>query len=74
MDLKDKILKIGVSADDKAPSTLSFSSNPVREETLSALTMLGFASAPSQKVIDKILKEQPEVTVEQALKLALKMV
>ncbi len=73
VDLKDKILKIGISADDKTPATLSFAGNPVREETLSALAMLGFASAPSQKVIDKILKDQLEVTVEQALKLALKM-
>ncbi len=73
VDLKDKILKIGVSNDDKLPSSLSFSSNPVREETLAALTMLGFQAAPSQKVIDKILKEQPELSVEQVLKLALKM-
>lgn len=73
VDLKDKILKIGISADDKAPSTLSFSANPVREETLAALTMLGFAAAPSQKAIDKILKDEPEITVEKALKLALKM-
>lgn len=73
VDLKDKILKIGVSSDDKIPSSLSFSSNPVREETLAALTMLGFQAAPSQKVIDKILKEQPELSVEQVLKLALKM-
>lgn len=73
VDLKDKILKIGILADDKAPSALSFSANPVREETLAALTMLGFAAAPSQKAIDKILKDEPEITVEKALKLALKM-
>ena len=73
VDLKDKILKVGISDDGKSPSSLSFSTNPVREETLSALAMLGFAPVPSQKAVDKILKEQPEITVEQALKLALKM-
>lgn len=73
VDLKDKILKVGISDDGKSPSSLSFSTNPVREETLSALAMLGFAPVPSQKAVDKILKEQPEITVEQALKRALKM-
>lgn len=73
VDLQDKILKIGVSADDNVAASLSLSKNPVREETLAALAMLGFSAAPSQKAIDKILKKEPNITVEQALKLALKM-
>lgn len=73
IDLKDKILKIGVSEDGKVATTLPLSSNPVREETLAALAMLGFSANPSQKAVDKILKKQPDVTVEQALKLVLKM-
>lgn len=73
VDLQDKILKIGISADDNVAASLSLSKNPVREETLAALAMLGFSVAPSQKAIDKILKKEPNITVEQALKLALKM-
>lgn len=73
VDLQDKILKIGVSADDNVAASLSLSKNPVREETLAALAMLGFSAQPSQKAIDKILKKEPNVTVEQALKMALKM-
>jgi holliday junction DNA helicase RuvA len=40
---------------------------------VSALVMLGFASAASQKVVDRILKDQPALKVEQLIKLALKM-
>ena len=47
--------------------------NTVRDEALSALVMLGFARAPSQKAIDKILSAQPELRVEQLIKLSLKM-
>jgi len=34
--------------------------------------MLGFNPAASQKVVIAILKEEPEATVEQVIKLALK--
>lgn len=73
VELKDKIRRIAVATDNNAPTSLSFTPNPVREETLAALTMLGFAAAPAQKAVDKILKEMPDITVEQALKTALKM-
>ena len=45
----------------------------VKQEAVSALTMLGFAAAASGKVVDKILKAAPESTVEQVIKQALKM-
>jgi len=35
--------------------------------------MLGFAAAASQKTVERILKEQPTLKVEQLIKLALKM-
>jgi Holliday junction DNA helicase RuvA len=35
--------------------------------------MLGFSKAPSQKAIDKILRENPGSKVEDVIKLALKM-
>ena len=44
-----------------------------KEEAVSALIMLGFASAASQKTVEHILLEQPTLKVEQLNKLALKM-
>jgi Holliday junction DNA helicase RuvA len=46
----------------------------VRDEAVGALTMLGFAPAPSSKVVVGILKEQPDLPVEQVVKLALKQI
>jgi Holliday junction DNA helicase RuvA len=48
--------------------------NQVKDEAVSALTMLGFAPAPSQKVVLAILKEQPDAPVEVVVKLALKQI
>lgn len=70
VDLKDKITK------ESGAESLNFASNPVsiqKEEAVSALVMLGFLAAASQKAVDKILKEQPELRVEQVIKMALKM-
>jgi Holliday junction DNA helicase RuvA len=70
VDLKDKITK------ESGAESLNFAANPVsvqKEEAVSALVMLGFLAAASQKAVDKILKEQPELKVEQVIKLALKM-
>ena len=44
----------------------------VQEEAIAALTMLGFAAAPSQKAVLAILKEEPDAPVEKVIKLALK--
>ena len=48
--------------------------NQVKDEAVSALTMLGFAPAPTQKVVLQILQEQPDLPVEQVVKLALKQI
>lgn len=70
VDLKDKITK-GVGGEMiNLPSNAQ---SEQREEAISALIMLGFASAPSQKTVERILKEQPTLKVEQLIKLALKM-
>ena len=50
----------------------SAASNEVMEEAVAALTMLGFMQAASQKVVLAILKETPDASVEQVIKLALK--
>ena len=44
----------------------------IQEEAIAALTMLGFPSAPSLKVVQAILKEEPSAPVEKVIKLALK--
>lgn len=75
VDLKDKI-KTGAVATDSAGGTgiaaLNAANAQVQEEAIAALTMLGFAQAPSQKVVLAILKEDPSTPVEQVIKLALK--
>ena len=48
--------------------------NAVRDEAVAALTMLGFSPAPTQKVVVQILQQQPELPVEQVVKLALKQI
>ena len=48
--------------------------NGVKDEAVSALTMLGFSPAPSAKVVVDILKAQPDLPVEQVVKLALKQI
>ena len=71
VDLKDKIVK-GVGGAET--STIYDNNNSEKkEEAISALVMLGYATAASQKTIDKILAEQPLLKVEQLIKLALKM-
>lgn len=72
VDLKDKIstTDIGTST-TSAPISIT-TNNEIYEEAIAALTMLGFAQAPSQKVVAAILKEEPEAAVEKVIKLALK--
>ena len=45
----------------------------VKAEAVSALTMLGFATAASGKAVDKILKADPAMKVEAVIREALKM-
>jgi Holliday junction DNA helicase RuvA len=47
-------------------------SNTNKDEALSALEVLGFVRKTSEKVIEKIVKEDPEATVESIIKKALK--
>ena len=67
VDLKEKL---GKSA-DTAELFIS-SDNANREEALSALVMLGFAKSAVSKILDKIVKEEKNLTVEAMIKKALK--
>ena len=76
VDLKDKIVQSGI-ADElhvNNQSNTSNVNNAVKDEAVGALTMLGFSPAPSAKVVVSILTEQPELPVEQVVKLALKQI
>ena len=73
VDLKDKIKTAGSVGGTLSGGVLLQPLNAeVQEEAIAALTMLGFAPAPSQKVVVAILKEEPEAPVEKVIKLALK--
>lgn len=67
VDLKEKLGKHAVSGE-----IFAFSDNTNREEALSALVMLGFAKSAVSKVLDKIVREQKNMTVEEMIKKALK--
>jgi len=70
VDLKDKI-KITGSDSGNVGSTM-LQNTEVHDEAVAALTMLGFNTAASQKVVFAILKEEPLAKVEEVIKLALK--
>lgn len=76
VDLKDKIIQSGIADELHVNNTTTTShvNTAVKDEAVSALTMLGFSPAPSAKVVTSILEEQPELPVEQVVKLALKMI
>ena len=67
IDLKDKILKI-YDIDE----TLLISDNTNKDEALSALEVLGFAKKNSERVVAKIISNNPDASVELIIKEALK--
>ncbi|MBQ5635298.1 MAG: Holliday junction branch migration protein RuvA [Alistipes sp.] len=71
VDLSGRMLDL--KGDDAASAALAAGvANPVLDEALAALVMLGFQKAASEKVLRKLFKEQPSITVEEAVRLALK--
>ena len=68
IELKDKVLKI-YDLDDK----ISFqNNNTAKEEALSALEVLGINKKTSEKLVDKIILDNAEASVEIIIKEALK--
>lgn len=67
IELKDKVIKV-YDIDEAA----YIANNTNKDEALSALEVLGFAKKQAEKVIDKILNNQPEANVETLIKEALK--
>lgn len=75
VDLRDKIVALGIAEEIPVGGALQAPvNNAVKDEAVSALTMLGFSPAPSQKAVVQILQEQPDAPVEVVVKLALKQI
>lgn len=70
VELRDKVDKI----ESNEGELFALGDNKVKEEALSALEVLGFAKNVAQKVVDKIIKENPDMRVEGVVKLAIKLI
>ena len=66
IELKDKIRSIQGSEEIPVHK-----SNTIKEETLSALEVLGYSRKTSEKVVDKLIQSNPEINVEDSIKGAL---
>lgn len=67
LDLQEKVLKLYQI--DEVSVALS---NTNVDEALSALEVLGFVRKSSEKVVERVLKQKPDASVEEIIKLALK--
>ena len=70
VELNGKMIDLGV--EQKAQKTVTEEANEVMTETVAALVMLGFQKAASEKVVKALLKEQPDISVEDAVRQALR--
>jgi holliday junction DNA helicase RuvA len=68
IDLRDKVGKTSSLSDILIPAH-----NKSRNEALSALILLGFSRNPAEKALERVLKADPSMTVEQLIKQALKI-
>jgi Holliday junction DNA helicase RuvA len=76
VDLRDKMASLNLVPEqpDITHTPAAQVNKEVRDEAVGALTILGFSPAPSAKVVTEILKQQPDLPVEQVVKLALKQI
>ena len=74
VELKDKIGTIDSNSQETSLGNALFTdtTSEVLDSAVAALTMLGYTAAASQKVVKSIIKEQPTVSVEAAIKEALR--
>ncbi len=67
IDLRDKIVKTyQISEDSTQPN------NTIKEEALSALEVLGYSRKQVEKLVQKIIQETPDISLENMIKQALK--
>ncbi|MCD7970649.1 MAG: Holliday junction branch migration protein RuvA [Alistipes sp.] len=72
VELKDKITGIGSATGLETAGMSVAAESGCYEEALAALTMLGFSRAASEKTLRGVLKEDPAITVEEAVRRSLK--
>ncbi len=68
IDLKDKILKTYSISEN----SLDYNHNTIKNEALSALEVLGYTKRQVEKLIQKIIQETPNITLEEIIKKSLK--
>lgn len=68
VDLKDKVQKFS----DPTENISAWVDNKIKEESLSALEVLGIPKRMSEKIADRILKQDPSISVEELVKQILK--
>ncbi|SDD91498.1 Holliday junction branch migration protein RuvA [Riemerella columbipharyngis] len=68
VDLKDKLNKFDAS-EERISSVLD---NKVKEDSLSALEVLGISRKTAEKLADRLLKQNPEISTEELVKQVLK--
>ena len=73
VELRDKIGSLGIDAASTPQAQMPAVNKEVMDEAVAALSMLGFSPAPTHKVVQKILLDEPDAPVERVIKLALKM-
>ncbi|MFD2571506.1 Holliday junction branch migration protein RuvA [Spirosoma soli] len=71
LELRDKMKKAGVVPDGPTYRQQP-AANPVREESLAALVALGFPKPTAEKSVDDALKADPNLTVEEVIRRALR--
>lgn len=68
VDLKDKVQKFGSAEENNSVLV----NNKSKDEALSALEVLGISKRMSEKIADRIIKQDPEISVEELVKQILK--
>jgi Holliday junction DNA helicase RuvA len=72
VEIKDKVVGVGAAVAQKDVLENMSSGNEAYAEAVQALMMLGFSKASSEKVLKKVVKENPSAEVEAMIRLALK--
>lgn len=70
VELSGKMVDLGLEA--KAVKAVGEADNEVLNETVAALVMLGFQKSASEKVVKSLLKDMPDIQVEEAVRQALR--
>lgn len=72
VELSGKMLELGADKEAVVATSAGGASNEIFDETMAALVMLGFQKAASEKVVKALLKESPTISVEEAVRQALR--